>query len=341
MTTADPCASLGEHLHALQQAADAPVPADLARLIEAIAGACVSIAGKLRAGALAGVLGTAGAENVQGEAQKKLDVIANDIFKAACRGSGVVSGMVSEEEEAIIPVEEGAQAPYFVAFDPLDGSSNIDLGMCVGSIFSIVPTVPGELAASALQAGRRQVAAGYALYGPVTMFVVTFGGRVDGFTLDPAEGIFRLTHPAMAIAPETAEFAINMSREAFWEPPIRTYIGECIAGKAGPRGRAFNMRWVAAMVAEVHRILVRGGIFLYPIDSELRAKGGRLRLLYEGNPMAMIAEAAGGRAIIGTSRILDVEPVTIHDRVPVILGSRTEVDHVAALHAAASAAAGR
>ena len=289
----------------------------LARLITSVSEACKTISHKVRQGALAGVLGLAGTENVQGEDQKKLDIISNDIFVDAVVRSGAVCGMVSEEIPGVMSVpDEFPVGPYLIAFDPLDGSSNIDINVSIGSIFSVTPAVrPKRTAVDAdfLQPGRNQVAAGYCMYGPQTQLCLTFGRGVVFFTLDPSTGTFVLTQEDVRVA---------------------RYIDELLAGKAGPRGKDFNMRWVAAMVAEVHRILQRGGIFLYPRDNRDPAKPGKLRLLYEANPMSMIMENAGGASTNGHTPILDIVPEKIHQRVAVMLGAREEVDLVTSYHKA-------
>ena len=275
--------------------------------------------------------------NSQGEQQKPLDVIANDIMIGTCEWGGQLAGMVSEEMEQ--PYDIPAAYPrgrYLLVFDPLDGSSNIDVNMPVGTIFSVLRCPEGISEPTLehfLQPGTAQVAAGYAIYGPTAMLVLTLGAGVHGFTLDPEIGAFTLTHPSMWIPAETREFAVNISNERFWEPPVRRYVDECVEGAAGPRGVDFNMRWIASMVAEVHRILVRGGLFMYPRDAKDVTKPGRLRLMYEANPMAMIMEQAGGAASTGRGRILDIEPASIHQRVPVILGSRSEVERLVRYHA--------
>ncbi|EAR21489.1 class 1 fructose-bisphosphatase [Nitrococcus mobilis] len=310
--------------------------ADLAVLIGEIAAVCKSLSYATRAGGLEGVLGTAGTENVQGETQQKLDVFANEAMLDSLGASEHVAGMASEELTDIHPVSAGrSRGRYLVVFDPLDGSSNIDVNVSVGTIFSVLPAPAGvsELAAQHfLQPGREQVCAGYALYGPSTMLVLTTGNGVDGFTLDPRVGEFILTHPQRRIPADTREFAINMSNQRFWEPPMQRYIQECLEGSSGPRGKDFNMRWVASMVAEIHRVLIRGGIFMYPYDSREPKRPGRLRLMYEASPMAMLVEQAGGSASTGYKQILDVQPDDLHQRVPVILGSRNEVTQVTSYH---------
>jgi fructose-1,6-bisphosphatase I len=298
--------------------------------------ACKMIAHEVNRGALAGNHGLAGSENVQGEDQKKLDVLANDIFMHMNALGGNYAGMASEELEDVHTVKGAAEGKYLLLFDPLDGSSNIDVNISVGSIFSILRLPEGANTieeAAFLRKGVEQVAAGYALYGSSTMMVITTGNGVNGFTLDNNVGMFMLTHPNMQIPADTKEFAINASRSRFWEPPVKRYVDECQAGKEGPRGKDFNMRWVASMVAEVHRILVRGGVFMYPADTENIKKGGKLRLMYEANPMAFIIEQAGGLATTGRGRIMDMAPTHLHQRVPVILGSRNEVERIDSYHA--------
>ena len=298
--------------------------------------ACKRIAYLLGKGALAGVHGAAGGENVQGERQMKLDVLANDIFLRTNEWGGHLAAMVSEELEAVCAIP--AQYPrgrYLLAFDPLDGSSNIDVNVAVGSIFSVLRCAEGVTEPAAqdfLQPGSEQVCAGYAIYGPTTMLVLTLGHGVHGFTLEREIGEFILTHPNLRIPGETSEFAINASNERFWEPPVQRYIAECLAGRSGPRAKDFNMRWIASFVAEVHRILMRGGLFMYPKDSKDPAKAGRLRLLYEASPMAYLVEQAGGAASTGRARILEVAPGGLHQRVPVILGSKDEVERIARYH---------
>ncbi len=308
-------------------------------LLNDVATACKMISNGVNHGGLLGVLGAAGTENVQGEDQKKMDVISNEIFLKRNEWAGHLAAMASEEMDEIYQIPEGnPRGKYLLMFDPLDGSSNIDVNVSVGSIFSIL-RCPGNDNADGptpveafMQPGTQQVCAGYALYGPSTMLVLTTGRGVNGFTLDPNVGEFVLTHENMNIPADTKEFAINMSNYRFWEQPIRRYVDECLAGKTGPRGKDFNMRWVASMVAEVHRILTRGGVFMYPMDEKLREKGGKLRLMYEANPMAFIVEQAGGAATTGRERILALQPQAIHQRVPVVLGSKNEVDVISAYH---------
>ncbi len=312
---------------------------DFTSLLNDIVTACKVISNLVNHGALVGVLGSAESENVQGEQQKKLDVIANEVFLGSNEWAGHCAAMASEEMEEIYPIPgKYPRGKYLVLFDPLDGSSNIDVNVSVGTIFSIL-RCPGECMTrpsveAFLQPGVEQVAAGYALYGPSTMMVLTTGNGVNGFTLDQNIGEFVLTHPGMTIPEETQEFAVNASNMRFWEAPVKRYIDECLAGQTGARGKDFNMRWIASMVAEVHRILTRGGVFLYPLDEKMKAGGkeGKLRLMYEANPMAFIVEQAGGAATTGRERILEMKPSGIHQRVPVILGSKSEVERVTAYH---------
>ena len=305
-------------------------------LLNDICLACKRISNLLGKGALGGVHGAAEGENIQGERQMRLDVMANDIFLRTNEWGGHLAAMVSEELEAVYAIP--AQYPrgrYLLAFDPLDGSSNIDVNGTVGSIFSVLryaQDIAAPAASDFLQPGTEQVCAGYAIYGPTTMLVLTLGQGVHGFTLDRELGEFILTHPDLRIPADTSEFAINASNERFWEPPVKRYISECLAGASGSRAKDFNMRWIASFVAEVHRILMRGGLFLYPKDSKDPVKAGRLRLLYEANPMAFLVEQAGGAASTGRGRLLELEPETLHQRTPVILGSKDEVERIARYH---------
>ncbi|WP_116134077.1 class 1 fructose-bisphosphatase [Tropicimonas sp. IMCC34043] len=305
---------------------------DLVFLLEDIATACRVIASRIRNGSFAGDLGSAGSTNIQGETQKQLDVIANDEFEGHCRNCSRVAALVSEEVEDVIWLKATpAVGDYIVYFDPLDGSSNLDVNLSVGSIFSIVQLTEAIDASddrTVLRRGTEQICAGYAVYGPAMSFVITTGAGVHGFTNHLGSGEFRLVSRDMTIPEETDEFAINASRHSSWNQPIRRYFDECVAGKDGPRGKTFNMRWTASMVLDIHRILTRGGVFLYPDDSANRAQGGKLRLLYEANPMAMLIEQAGGRATTGRDRILDVQPTSSHQRVPVIFGSKAEVERI-------------
>jgi fructose-1,6-bisphosphatase I len=305
-------------------------------LLSDIVVACKAISSAVSKGALVGVMGALDSKNIQDETQKKLDVITNDIFIKSNEWAGHLAGMASEEMDD--PYEIPAKYPrgkYLLVFDPLDGSSNVDIDMSVGTIFSILRCPDGVTNPTEqdfLQPGTQQVCAGYALYGSSTMLVITTGHGVNGFTLDREMGEFYLTHPGMQIPPDTHEFAINMSNRRFQEAPVQRYVDECLAGKTGPRGRDFNMRWIASMVAEVHRILVRGGLFMYPMDSKIKEKGGRLRMLYEANPMSFIVEQAGGASSTGRERIMEISPTSLHQRVPVILGSKNEVAVVVSYH---------
>lgn len=300
-------------------------PAQLTSLIDTIAVACKDIAYRLQQGAMSGVLGSAGEENVQGETQKKLDVISNDLLKDYLLQSGTVRGIASEEEESIVAGSDAGG--YLVAFDPLDGSSNIDINSMVGTIFSIfnAPETDQVSEQDFLQPGRNQAAAGYVLYGPSVMLVLTTGHGVQMYTLDQRIGEFVLTVDKVSIDPDTKEFAINMSNQRFWSEPMQRYVADLLAGSEGPRQKNFNMRWVAAMVADVHRILCRGGLFTYPWDTREPNKPGKLRLMYEANPMGLLVEQAGGSAYTDSGPILDIQPEKIHQRVPVILGAANEV----------------
>ena len=308
----------------------------LTGLVAHLADTCKEISFKVSRGALAGVLGSAGSENVQGETQKKLDVIANDIMCQACAESGYVSGIASEEMDHALQVPENCEVgPYLVLFDPLDGSSNIDINVSIGTIFSILPA--GEPHRNVtdeefLQPGVNQLAAGYVIYGPQTQLVFTMGHGTVVFTLDLSSGTYLQTCEGMSIPAAAKEFAINCSNMRHWEAPVVRYINELLAGKTGPRGKDFNMRWVAAMVAEVHRILNRGGIFMYPRDNRDPSKPGKLRLMYEANPMSWLIEEAGGVATNGYERIREIKPTGLHQRVAVFLGAKEEVELVTSYH---------
>lgn len=318
-----------------QQRALPNATGDLTLLLTDIANACKRISHTVSRGAMTGMLGSAGTENVQGETQKQLDIITNDIMVDALEWTGHLSGMVSEEVDDFIPIpEQFPKGKYLALFDPLDGSSNIDVNLTVGTIFSILSGTEGVDATlnDFLQKGAEQVCAGFVLYGPSTMMILTTGQGVNGFTLDQDVGEFVLTHPKMTIPEDTKEFSINMSNHRFWETPVQRYINECMQGEEGPRGVNFNMRWVASMVAEVYRILTRGGIFIYSQDTRDTSKSGKLRLMYEANPMGYIVEQAGGQCSTGRERILDIIPDSIHQRVPVILGSKNEVERVVSYH---------
>ncbi|HEY0269192.1 MAG TPA: class 1 fructose-bisphosphatase [Methyloradius sp.] len=314
----------------------------LVSVLADLAEACKKTAYAVNQGALTHSLESLDSINVQGEKQQALDVISNDIFLAFADQNPHVAGLVSEElPDVYLPYRSTASPSlthrYLLAFDPLDGSSNVSLNISVGSIFSVLPCpddVQQPQAQDFLQAGKHQVCAGYAMYGFSTMLVITLGDGVDCFTLDEATGEFVLTFPEMKIPQDANEFAINMSHQRFWEPAMQRYVGECLQGIEGVRKKDFNMRWVASMVAEVHRILVRGGVFMYPTDSKIKKQGGKLRLLYEANPMSFIAEQAGGASSTAYERILDITPGSIHQRVGVVLGAKHEVDLVNTYHKA-------
>jgi fructose-1,6-bisphosphatase I len=323
-----------------QQREHGNIPSQLRLLIEVVARACKRIAISVNKGALGEVLGTAGTENVQGEVQKKLDVISNEVLIQANEWGGHLAAMASEEMDDIHVVPNRyPQGEYLLLFDPLDGSSNIDVNVSIGTIFSVLTKPEGQIGVSEqdfLQAGQRQAAAGYCVYGPQTTLVLTVGSGVVMFTLDREQGTFVLTNDDVQIPADTKEFAVNMSNQRHWAAPVQRYIGECLEGKSGARGKDFNMRWVGSMVADVHRILCRGGVFLYPWDSREPTKPGKLRLMYEANPMAFLVEQAGGMATNGLERIMDLQPTLLHERVSVILGSRNEVQVATDYHRNAS-----
>jgi fructose-1,6-bisphosphatase I len=319
-----------------QQRAKNHIPPELRLLLEVVARACKSISHAVNKGALGGVLGSAHSENVQGEVQKKLDIIANEVLIEANEWGGHLAAMASEEMDSIYVVPNRyPQGEYLLLFDPLDGSSNIDVNVSIGTIFSVLKKPEGSAGvtgADFLQAGSAQVAAGYCVYGPQTTLVLTVGDGVAMFTLDREQGSFVLTQEEVRIPIDTQEFAINMSNMRHWDEPVKQYIDECLAGQSGARAKDFNMRWVASMVADVHRILTRGGVFMYPWDKREPNKPGKLRLMYEANPMAWLVEQAGGAATNGHQRILDIQPTELHQRVSVFLGSKNEVERVTALH---------
>ncbi len=319
-----------------QQRNKGHIPADLRLLLEVVARACKSISHAVNKGALGGVLGSAEIENVQGEVQKKLDIIANEVLLEANEWGGHLAAMASEEMDSIYLVPNRyPQGEYLLMFDPLDGSSNIDVNVSIGTIFSVLKKSDdnqGVTEQDFLQPGKNQVAAGYCVYGPQTTLVLTVGDGVAMFTLDREQGSFVLTQENVQVPADTKEFAINMSNMRHWDEPVRRYIDECLQGKEGPRGKDFNMRWVASMVADVHRILTRGGVFLYPWDKREPHKAGKLRLLYEANPMSWLIEQAGGAATNGRVRILDMQPSQLHERVSVVLGSKNEVERVTQYH---------
>jgi fructose-1,6-bisphosphatase I / sedoheptulose-1,7-bisphosphatase len=319
----------------IEQLKGSPDSNALAALLVDVAAAIKAISAVAAKGALGGHYVSLDSVNVQGEVQKPLDVLTNEIILRHCDWGGLVAGMASEEMEEPFEIpSEYARGRLLLLFDPLDGSANVDLNVAIGTIFSVLVHDGDETpkVGDFLQPGNKQVAAGYAIYGPSTLLVLSVGHGTHGFTLDREIGNFILTHPDLRVPEETSEFAINTSNERFWEPPMQRYVEECKAGKTGPRGRDFNMRWIAAMVAEVHRILIRGGVFMYPRDSKDPKKAGRLRLLYEGNPMAMLIEQAGGAASTGRARLLDQHPAALHQRIGVVLGSRREVERIERYH---------
>ncbi|MBD7987423.1 class 1 fructose-bisphosphatase [Luteimonas sp. Sa2BVA3] len=326
--------SLTRHLIEEQRAGR--INADLRQLIAVVARACTSISIAVGKGALGGVLGDAGTGNVQGEAQKKLDVISNEILLEANAWGGHLAACASEEMDHCFPIPDAyPRGNYLLLFDPLDGSSNIDVNVSVGTIFSVLRAPDGVAAIGDddfLQPGTAQVAAGYCVYGPQTTLVLTFGHGTHAFTLDRETGTFMLTRESIRIPEETKEFAINMSNQRHWEAPMQDYVRDLLVGKEGPRGKDFNMRWVASMVADVHRILTRGGIFIYPWDRKDPGKAGKLRLMYEANPMAFLVEQAGGAATNGRERIMEIAPAQLHQRVPVFLGSKSEVEAATRYH---------
>jgi len=309
---------------------------DFSGLLNAVATAVKIISNQVSRGALVGPLGTAGTANIPGGVTKKLDLISNEVMIGETEWTGHLAAMASEEMEGIYPIPAtDRRGKYLLLFDPLDGSGNLDAGISVGSIFSILrsPDPAAEPRAEHfLQPGVAQVCAGFALYGPSTMLILTTGEGVDGFTLDRDIGAFVLTHPQLRIPEDCEEFAINASNERFWEPPVRRYIQECLAGRTGVRHRDFNMRWIASLVAETYRILNRGGVFLYPRDSKEPARPGRLRLMYECNPISFIVEQAGGAASTGRERVLEIQPTSLQQHAPLILGSRNEVERIERYH---------
>lgn len=322
-----------------EQRAKGHIPPELRLLLEVVARACKSISHAVNKGALGGVLGSADTENIQGEVQKKLDIIANDVLIEANEWGGHLAAMASEEMDDIYSVPNRyPQGEYLLLFDPLDGSSNIDVNVSIGTIFSVLKKNSNAQNVSKedfLQKGSQQVAAGYCVYGPQTTLVLTVGDGVAMFTLDREQGSFVLTQNHVQIPPDTKEFAINMSNMRHWDTPVKKYIDECLQGKEGPRAKDFNMRWIASMVADVHRILTRGGVFMYPWDKREPNKPGKLRLMYEANPMSWIVEQAGGASTNGKTRIMDIQPHDLHERVSVILGSKNEVNRITQYHLSA------
>jgi fructose-1,6-bisphosphatase I len=314
----------------------ATVPPGLQDLLVSLTNTCVTLSDEVAQGALIGILGSAGTGNVQGEVQQKLDVIANDLLIAGVQSCPSLAGIASEEIEDPLPVGKGI-GDYLLLFDPLDGSSNIDVNVSIGTIFSILkkpnPSTP-LMTADFLQAGRTQVAAGYVVYGPQTTLAISLGEGVDLFTLDAVSGEFLLIKQGVRISESTCEFAINMSNMRHWAAPVKRYVDECLAGSGGIRKKDFNMRWIASMVADVHRVLSRGGVFMYPWDQRDPKKPGKLRLMYEANPMGFLVEQAGGAVINGVDTILDLQPQELHERVSVMLGSKEEVNLLRQYHAA-------
>lgn len=324
-----------------QSRSRADLDSEFIGLMTDIATGCKRLSDLVRRGELAGILGAAGQENVQGEEQKKLDVISNDVFIESLQASGYLAAIASEEMDNHYPIPDNyPRGNYLVAFDPLDGSSNIDVNGSTGTIFSITRHEGSEAPTDAdfLQNGRSQICAGYCLYSSASMMVLTVGDGVVGFTLDSSIGEFILTHPQMTVPRKTSEYAINSAYSRHWLAPEKRYIEECNQGSEGPRGRNFNMRWAGSMVGDIHRILCRGGIFLYPMDERLIAEGkqGKLRLMYEANPMGWLIEQAGGLAHTGTEAILDISPDSLHQRVPVIMGSAEEVERLLEYHSSTS-----
>ena len=330
-----------------QQREHGRIPSELRLLIEIVARACKRIAIQVNKGALGEILGSAESENVQGEVQKKLDIIANEVLIEANEWGGHLAAMASEEMDTIYPVPNRyPQGEYLLMFDPLDGSSNIDVNVSIGTIFSVLkkpndkPNVVEPVSENDfLQPGAKQVAAGYCIYGPQTTLVLTVGDGVAMFTLDREQGSWVMTADQVRIPEDTKEFAINLSNMRHWDQPVKRYVEECLAGKEGVRGKDFNMRWIASMVADVHRILCRGGVFMYPWDQREPHKPGKLCLMYEANPMGWLVEQAGGAATNGRQRILDIQPTELHQRVSVVLGSKNEVERVTAYHLEADATA--
>jgi fructose-1,6-bisphosphatase I len=303
------------------------VPLDLISLIKTILAATKEISFRVSQAHLGGLMGSTLDENIQGEVQKKLDVVANELFKDILLESGFVKAISSEEEDSSVAGDENGK--FIVSFDPLDGSSNIDINSLIGTIFSI-HEAPADMAADNpdmfKQSGNKQVCAGYVLYGPSTMLVMTTGSGTHFYVLDRTHGGYLLVDRNVQVPQDTKEFAINMSNQRFWQAPMQNYINDLIAGDTGPRGKNFNMRWIAAMVGDIHRVLTRGGIFTYPADSKNPEQPYKLRLMYEANPMSFLIEQAGGLAMTSEGRIMDIEPDSIHQRVEVIMGSKNEVE---------------
>ena len=313
-----------------QQQQKYAVTPHLPDVITSISQACLHINREIRLGALDNILGSAHTGNIQGEEQKKLDVLSNQIMIDTLSANPAIAGLASEEEDSFVTASQNGQ--FLVLFDPLDGSSNIDVNISIGTIFSVLAKPDGALTIeSFLQSGRQQLASGYVLYGPQTILVLTLKHGIAMFTLNE-HNQFLLTQENPQIPVSTAEFAINMSNQRHWQPAMQNYIAQLLAGKSGCRGKNYNMRWVASMVAEVHRILIRGGIFTYPQDNRNPDKPGKLRLMYEANPMSLLIEQAQGTATNTRQNILDIQPEGLHQRVAVVLGSKEEVDYVTAMH---------
>jgi fructose-1,6-bisphosphatase I len=329
-----PSVTLTRFLIEQQRQANA-LPSELRLLIETVARACKTISHSVSRGALGEVLGSLDSENVQGEVQKKLDVIANELLLDANEWGGHLAAIASEEMETIHRIPNRyPKGEYLLLFDPIDGSSNIDVDLTVGTIFSVLKAPEGCSGREVteqdfLQPGTNQVAAGYAIYGPQTLLVLTIGTGVYEFTLDREIGSWRMTDGPLQMPQGNCEFAINMARRRQWSPAIARYVEERILGTEGPLGQDYNMRWTASMVADVHRILKRGGIFMYPADHRYADKA-RLRLMYEANPMSFLIEQAGGAATNGFEPIMAVKPTGLHQRVGVVLGDKAEVETVTA-----------
>src|ERR1700761_723520 len=300
----------------------------VAEVIKVLATASIGLADLIANGPLAGITGRSGGTTSDGDQQKDIDLAADEMMRGALR-SAPVAAILSEESE--LPEMLDAMAPLCVAIDPLDGSANLENNISVGTIFSIRPR-GNDVISSFFEPGTAQCAAGFVVYGPQTTLVLAHDGRVDIFILDRRAREFLLVAANVKIAPNTPEFAINASNRRHWHGPVRSYIDECLAGTNGNGGADFNMRWIGSLVAETLRILVRGGVFLYPADARPGYREGRLRLLYEAHPMALVMEWAGGAASTGRRRILELSARTPHQRVPLIMGSTRGVRDVAAIH---------
>mgnify|MGYP001134553324 CR=1 FL=1 len=312
--------------------------ADVIATISAMSTAAIALNNSLRFGSPSGERGSV---NADGDVQKELDLFADGIFQNALK-SAPVRFLASEELSEPLVINPGARIA--VAIDPLDGSSNIDTNVSIGTIFSVLPahdTQANDPHAPFLQPGNRQLAAGFMVYGPQLALVLTLGSGTHVFVFSPRMGAFVQTRESVVIPEQTQEFAINSSNYRHWEEPVRLYVDDCLKGDSGPRGKNFNTRWIASMVAEAFRILIRGGVYLYPRDDRPSYSNGRLRLVYEANPIAMIVEQAGGRATDTASRILDIQPIGLHQRIPLVFGSAREVEHVGRYHTDSSAIADR